>query len=191
METQITRQTVDGLVEMAKAYDGPPADQLSMLQGLGVPTETLVRVSLALHHDTGAALLAVPAPLEQVLAALPDHAGERALLGFTLREILEHPEVAESPDHSSWRDLPGTLRSLFAQGHTLLYQVLYTGTVLFYPADSDQWRRCHEVMRRLPCPGAASPHMAPVTPTISSTYDASPFDQERHPFFYFCKNPLP
>lgn len=189
MDASAERHTLEGLLQVAAPF-GAPADQLAMLQGMGVPLNMLIRVSVALHRDLAEAILAIPAPLDQILTQMPEEAAERALLGFTLAQVLQHQEVVKSAQHAGWTRLPNSLLGLYAQGHQLTYQAIYTGLVLFHADDPQRWERALEVMNRLPCPGAAAPHYAPVTPSISSIYDTAPMDANRHPFLFFCKHPV-
>jgi hypothetical protein len=190
MDMTTNSHAITNLLLLA-APSGSPTDQLAMLQGMGTPLSMLLQLSQTLHTELGEALMAIPAPLGGILPLMPSEAVERALLGFTITEVLDHPEVMASTAHRGhWEQTPRSLQGLIDQEHVLVHQVIYTGLVLFLADSPSRWGQVLEVMRRANSPAAMAPHYAPVTPSMSRTYDTVPLDVHCHPFIFFCRNPI-
>ncbi len=166
--------------------DKSPHDRLLILQGFGLPDRQLLEAALGMLEDLGEVLLALPMPLERSLALLDAQEGERALLGFTVREILTSPHAELLP--RDFQTAPDTLRGLYQAQHPRLHQILYLGALLCYPADPSKWERVSDVMQRLGHPQALPPQDIPSIPYLSFLYDTAP--SSAHPFLFFSKKPV-
>lgn len=172
---------------LALVPEASPREQIQALGRLGVAITDLIDVARSLFSTEGEAILALPRPLPELLAVLPAEATEKALLGFTVKSVLEASAVRENESLVSWRTYPTTLRDLFDEKNPAILQIIYVGTLLTYPRASTAWAHNAKVMRALKHPAALCAVSVPRVKFFDRIYETSPQTTCEHPFLYFSK----